>query len=180
MFGLIAIPGYLKICRPTEASEMLTINDMTPTSILALPASGACPICHDAHANFCHVYRRLRSHLVQAHGLPPMTRADHLAWQNAYYARLRAEPEKREAYLKYRRAWRKKNRERANELARLLYRKKKLMPTNARRDYIAQYFELHRDEVNARRRLLYKLKKEVKINGKNTTQAHHDQVSSRE
>jgi len=48
---------------------MITVNDLQGKDI---PVSGICPICFDLNHHNDHEWERLRSHLVQSHGLKPL------------------------------------------------------------------------------------------------------------
>jgi len=49
---------------------MITAADLEGKDI---PVSGICPICFELNHHNDHVWKQLRGHLVQSHGLTPLT-----------------------------------------------------------------------------------------------------------
>ena len=53
---------------------MITAFDLEGKPI---PVSGICPICFDLNRHCDRVYKGLRQHLIQTHGFPARTPAEH-------------------------------------------------------------------------------------------------------
>ena len=55
---------------------MLTAKDFEGKDI---PIRGKCPICFDINRNYIKEYNNLRGHMVNKHGLPPLSNSERVA-----------------------------------------------------------------------------------------------------